>query len=331
MKLFLQLKALKEIIKNKTMKIIFMGTPDIGVKSLEYLIGKENIEVCAVVTQPDKPSGRGQKLTPPPVKTIAANNNIKTLQPKKIRQDEEVIDFLKSINPDFLVTFAFGQILSQEVLDIPKLGTINLHASLLPKYRGANPIQWPIINGDKETGITTMFTELSLDAGPILLTEKIKIDENMTAGELYEIISEKSPELIYQTLIKLKNKEITPVIQDEKKATLARKIKKEDGKISWNQTAWQIHNLVRGTQPWPMAFCEFRNNIIKVIETRIDKTDKNLHNNVGEIIEISKKGIKVSTKQGCLIINKIQPQGKKPMDAYSWTNGARVETGDMFS
>ncbi|MDD3149507.1 MAG: methionyl-tRNA formyltransferase [Candidatus Gastranaerophilales bacterium] len=312
-------------------KVIFLGTPEIAVKSLDYLLNQNDIEVQAVVTQPDKPAGRGHKLTSSPIKLLAQQNNIKFLQPSKIRNDEKVLEILKNLKPDIFITFAFGQILSQEVLDIPKYGTINLHASLLPNYRGANPIQWPIINGDKFTGISAMITVLELDAGPVLLTEKIDIAENMNSSELSDVISEKSPKLIYKSIIGLINGEIKPTPQDDSMATVARKIKKEDGKINWTKSSVEIHNLIRGTHPWPLAYCSFNDIIIKIIESRIDYEDEKTYNNIGEIVEISKIGLKVATGKGSLFVTKLQPQGKSVMDAKSWANGARIQIGNKFS
>ena len=181
--------------------IVYFGTPDIGLKSLEHFYNSEKFEVLAVVTQPDKPSGRGNKLTPSPIKIFATEHNLPLFQPKSIRKEPEIINALKSLKPDFFVTFAFGQILSQEVLDIPKYETINLHVSLLPKYRGANPIQRAIINGDTKTGICTMITELGLDCGDICMTDPIEITPNMNCVELFEICASHSPELLEKTLI----------------------------------------------------------------------------------------------------------------------------------
>jgi len=195
--------------------IIFFGTPDIGLKSLEYLHKSDKFNVLAVVTQPDKPSGRGQKLTPSPIKQFALENNLKIFQPKSIRKEPEIINALKELHPDFFVTFAFGQILSQEVLDIPKYETINLHVSLLPKYRGANPIQRAIINGDTETGICTMITELGLDCGDICLKEPIQITPNMNCVELFEICASHSPKLLEKTLIGLVDGSLEPIKQCE--------------------------------------------------------------------------------------------------------------------
>jgi methionyl-tRNA formyltransferase len=227
-------------------KIVFFGTPDIGLKSLDYLYNSKNIEVCAVVTQPDKPAGRGHKLQASPIKKYALEHNIPIYQPKSIRKEPEIINELKKYEPDFFVTFAFGQILSQEVLDVPKYETINLHASLLPKYRGANPIQRAIINGDKETGICTMITELGLDCGDICQKLVIPISETMNCEQLWNEIGEKSPKMIEQTLIVLKEKSIKPHKQCEEGVCMGNKLSKEEFLIDWSKTNTQLHNLVRG-------------------------------------------------------------------------------------
>ena len=222
------------------LNIVFFGTPDIGLKSLEYLHNSNQFNVLAVVTQPDKPSGRGQKLTPSPIKKFALENGIKVFQPKSIRKEPDVIEGLKNLKPDFFVTFAFGQILSQEVLDIPKYETINLHVSLLPKYRGANPIQRAIINGDTQTGICTMVTELGLDCGDICLTHPIDITPTMNCVELFEICAVESPILIEKTLIGIANGTLTPIKQCEDGVCFADKLQKEECKIDWNKSAQEI-------------------------------------------------------------------------------------------
>ena len=224
-------------------KIVFFGTPDIGLKSLEYLYNSDKIEVCAVVTQPDKPAGRGHKLQMSPIKKFAMEHNIPVFQPKSIRKEFDIQEKLKQLTPDFFVTFAFGQILSQEVLDIPKYETINLHASLLPKYRGANPIQRAIINGDKETGICTMITELGLDCGDICKKLVIPISDTMNCEQLWEEIAQKSPQMIEDTIISLKNGTLTPVKQCEDGICMANKLTKEECLIDWNKSNFQIHNL----------------------------------------------------------------------------------------
>ena len=302
--------------------LVFFGTPDIGLKSLEHFYNSDKFDVVAVVTQPDKPSGRGHKLTPSPIKQFALEHNIKVFQPKSIRKEPVIIEALKELKPDFFVTFAFGQILSQEVLDIPKYETINLHVSLLPKYRGANPIQRAIINGDKETGICTMITELGLDCGDICLKYPIEITKNMNCVELFEICAEKSPELLEKTLTGLKEGTIKPTCQCEDGVCFADKLKKEECKIDWTKSAEEIHNLVRGVYKCPGAFFEFRNKIIKVMET--EPLDENMEGRPGEFVRISKKGIDVKTGDGLLRLIKVKPEGKGEMFARDWANGIKV-------
>ena len=300
--------------------LVFFGTPDIGLKSLEYLYNSEKFEVLGVVTQPDKPSGRGQKLTPSPIKNFALEKNLPVFQPKSIRKEPEIIAALKNLKPDFFVTFAFGQILSQEVLDIPKYETINLHVSLLPKYRGANPIQRAIINGDSETGICTMITELGLDCGDICLKEPITITPNMNCIELFEICASHSPKLLEKTLIGIANGTLKPEKQCEDGVCFAEKLKKEECKIDWSKSAQEIHNLVRGVYKCPGAFFEYDNKIIKVMET-VPLNDNSI-NNAGEFVKISKLGIDVQTGSGILRLIKIKPEGKGEMNAFDWANGA---------
>ena len=260
-------------------KVIFMATPEISINALDALNKSEDFEVCAVVTQCDKPAGRGNKIQFSPVKKYAIENNIPVFQPKSIRKEPEIQAELKKFNPDYLLTFAFGQILSREVLDIPKIATINLHASLLPKYRGANPIQRCLINGDEETGICTMITEEGLDSGDVCLSEKIQITENMNFKELHDKISELAPDLIIKTLKGLLEKTITPQKQDESLVTFANKLTKEDELIKNDMTALQVHNLVRGI--YPCAYFIYNQKRIKVLKTLLE--DKNTkHSKFGE-------------------------------------------------
>ena len=311
------------------MKIIFLGTPQIAVPSLKYLIKKPDIEIKAVITQPDKPCGRGKCISASPVKQAALVNNIPIYQPVSIRKDAELIQTLKELEPDFFITFAFGQILSQEVLDIPKFGTINLHASLLPKYRGANPIQAPIINGDKFTGITTMLTEIGIDTGDIVLQKVIEITENMTSVELTEIISELSPELIYESIVGLYNRKIKPVPQKDEDATHAPKVTKDDGIIDWSKSSIQIHNKVRGLKPWPSTYTYINGTCIKITETRLC-SEEIKSENFGEIIGKTGNGINVITGERIIMVTKVQPACKKEMDALSWYNGSRIPKNVKF-
>ena len=303
--------------------IVYMATPDIAVKSLEELNKNDNINVIAVITQPDRPKGRGNKLTPPPVKIYAQENNIKVFQTEKISRDIELLKVLKDLSPDFFVTFAFGQILSQEVLDIPKFATVNLHASLLPKYRGANPIQRCIYNGDKKTGITTMLTVLELDAGDICETEEITISENMTDVELKEIICKKAPHLICTTLEGLYKGSLCPKKQNTEGITIAKKFMKEDGLINWNKSAKDIHNQVRSMVDFPCAYTFCNGKILKIIETRLLNKNEETKN-CAMVINVTKNGIEISTGEGCILVTKVKPESKGIMNAYDFANGAKI-------
>ncbi len=300
-------------------KIVFFGTPDIGLKSLEYLFNSDKIDVQAVVTQPDKPAGRGHKLQMSPIKKFALEHNLPVFQPKSIRKEPEIQEELKKLEPDFFVTFAFGQILSQEVLDIPKYETINLHASLLPKYRGANPIQRAIINGDKETGICTMITELGLDCGDICQKLVIPISDTMNCEELWEEIGQKSPQMIEETLLKLKSGELTPVKQCENGLCMANKLTKEECLINWNKSNVEIHNLVRGICRCPSAYFMFNGKIIKVIETMpIEGSGE-----IGKVTAHTKEGVDIACGKGLLRLIKVKPEGKGEMFAKDWYNGVK--------
>ena len=301
------------------LNIVFFGTPDIGLKSLEYLYNSDKFNVQAVVTNPDRPSGRGHKLTPSPIKVFALNHNIPVFQPKSIRKEPDIIESLKKLHPDFFVTFAFGQILSQEVLDIPKYETINLHVSLLPKYRGANPIQRAIINGETETGICTMVTELGLDTGAVCLTYPIEINQNMNCLELFDICSEKSPELLEKTLLGIADGTLIPQKQCENGVCYADKLQKEECKIDWNKSAKEIHNLVRGVYKCPGAYFEYKGKIIKVMQTEV--LEETSAGTSGEFINISKLGIDVQTGRENMRILRVKPEGKGEMPARDWANG----------
>ncbi len=298
-------------------KVVFFGTPDIGLKSLDYLNNSDKTDILAVVTQPDKPAGRGHKLQMSPIKKYALEHNIPVFQPKSIRKEPDIIDALKKLEPDFFVTFAFGQILSQEVLDIPKYETINLHASLLPKYRGANPIQRAIINGDKETGICTMITELGLDCGDICQKLVIPISDTMNCEQLWDEIGEKSPKMLEETLIELKNGTLHPQKQCENGVCMANKLTKEECQIDWKKSNTDIHNLVRGICRSPGAFFKYNDKIIKVIETKpIDGTGE-----IGQITSHSKEGVDIACANGLVRLIKVKPEGKGEMPARDWYNG----------
>lgn len=300
-------------------RVVFFGTPAIALKSLEYLYNSNKIEVVGVVTQPDKPAGRGHKLSMSVIKQFALEHNLPVFQPKSIRKEPEIQDALKALKPDFFVTFAFGQILSQEVLDIPQYETINLHASLLPKYRGANPIQRAIINGDKETGICTMITELGLDCGDVCMKHVIPISQTMNCEELFASISELSPELLEKTLTGLVDGSVKPVPQCEDGICMANKLTKEESQIDWAKNAEDIHNLVRGIYKFPSAHFMYNGKLVKVLQTKVIEGK----GEPGEFVEITKDGIKVACGKDCLLLMKIKPEGKGEMNARDWYNGLK--------
>lgn len=304
-------------------KIVFLGTPQIAVNSIMKLLNFSDIKISGVVTPNDKPSGRGKKLTPCPVKVCAQNNALTLFQTDSIRKDKELIEKIKELEPDYFITFAFGQILSQEVLDIPKKHTINLHASLLPKYRGANPIQRCIFNGDCETGITTMITRLELDAGPVCLQQKIPLTKEMTSLDLEKIISDESPFLLYRTIKGLEAGTIIPQEQDCGCVCFADKFNKDDAKIDWEETSEEIHNKVRAFANKPNAFIIHKNKNIKILETKCLEVCTDGKCQAGEIVRISKEGIEVRTKDGSILIKRVRPESKNEMNSLDWANGMK--------
>lgn len=309
------------------MKVVFLATPDITLNTFEFFINSADYEVLALVTQPARAQNRGKKIVERNITKLAKANNIEVFEPVKISKDIETIAKLKALKPDFFVTFAFGQILSQEVIDIPKFATINLHASLLPEYRGANPIAQAIIDGRTKTGITTMKTVLALDAGDICLSEEIEITPEMNVIELMEKISLLSPKLLDKTLKGLFDNSLKPIKQDETKATFTKKLTKEDKKINWDSDAYLLHNKIRGMYQINTNHTTFEGKIIKVLKTEVVETKTG---NPGEIIDILKDGIIVSTKLNALKLITIKPEGKGEMKASDWVNGSKAKKGDFF-
>ncbi|MCR5262114.1 MAG: methionyl-tRNA formyltransferase [Candidatus Gastranaerophilales bacterium] len=309
--------------------IVFLATPEIAVNSLAALAKDEEIDVRAVVTMPDRPAGRGCCLKEPPVKKCAKEYGLTVYQTPSVSKDAEIMGILKNLNPDFCVTFAFGQLLSQDFLDIPKFCTINLHASLLPKYRGANPIQQAVINGDSETGITTMKTVKKMDAGDICLTEKIKIGENSSVPKIVDEISQKAPALIIKTLKDIYNGKLVSVPQNEDEVTFAPKFTKEDGLIDFNLSAKEFHNKVRGLQPWPVAYLCRNGKNIQVLETQI--SDMPCDNaKQGEILCIGKDGMAVKCSDKAILIKTVKPESKGKLTACDFANGKRLKKGDVL-
>lgn len=312
------------------MRLIFMGTPDFSVPTLEKLIESEHEVVCCV-TQEDKARGRSGKLTPTPVKECALKNNIEVLTPIKIRNNVEFIEKLRTYNADAIIVIAFGQILPTEVLNMTKYGCINIHASLLPEYRGAAPIQWAVIDGLKETGITIMQMDEGLDTGDIINVKKIPIDKKETGGSLFDKLALLGPELLLDTLKLIEEGKVNAIKQDESKSSYAKKLDKKTGLIDFNQTSESIERLVRGLDPWPSAYTYFAGKMLKIWDCEcVDESDKqggfgsnssgDLYN-PGKLLIKGKDKLFVKTKDGFLSINELQLEGKKRMDTKSFLLG----------
>lgn len=310
------------------MKIIFLGTPEFAIPSLEKLLASKH-EILAVVTQLDKPAGRGNKLCASPVKEFAIKNKIKVLQYEKISRDG--LNELKSLQPDIMITAAYGQILSQAIIDIPKFGIINIHGSILPKYRGASPVQTAVLNGDEETGITIMQTEAGLDTGDILSVVKTKIDTNETAGELMDRLATLGSELLLETLDKIEDGTVTRAKQQHADATITKKINKDECIINWNKSAKQIKCLIHGANPDPIARTLLGDNQVKIYRARIVDIQTE-ETEAGTIIEPSsaKLGVFVKCGQGVLEIVDAQFPGGKVIPAKQLLGGRKFAVGMRF-
>ena len=308
------------------MRIIFLGTPEFSVPTLSALC-KSNHEIIAVVTQPDKSKNRGYELLPPPVKVVAKENGLNVLQYRKIREDG--INDLVHLKPDIMITCAYGQILSQEIIDIPKYGIVNLHASLLPKYRGSSPINWAIINGETTTGITLMKTEIGIDTGDMLGTVQCEIGENETAGELFEKISTLGGDLLLEFLDKIETGDVIATPQNHELATHCKMFKKSDGAIDFTKSAKDVHNHIRGMNPWPCGFFTYNDKIIKVFESRISEVES--EGEAGEVVvSDTKNGLVIKCGEGAVEILSLQFPNAKRTDAKSFLNGRSIEIGTKF-
>ena len=302
------------------MNIVFMGTPDLAVESLKELIKNHN--VLAVISQPDKPKGRGKKLVNTPVRQFALDNGIeKIYQPEKIK-DEEIIKQLESLNADLFVVVAYGQILSEKVLNIPKYGCINVHGSLLPKYRGAAPIQWSIINGEEKTGVTIMYMEKGLDSGDMILKEEIDIDKKETYKTLHDKMSIVGARALIKAIEFIETGKVDAKKQDHSQATYAPMITKEMGHINWDNTSKDIINLIRGINPMPMAYTIYKDEIFKVSEA---EEVLGYDGKIGEIVSIEKEGFVVKTKDTSVIIKEMQAKGGKRMKTSDYLRGHSIE------
>ena len=301
------------------MKILFMGTPDFAVPCLDILVSN-GFDVCGAVTQPDKPKGRGHKLTPPPVKEYAISKNIPVYQPQTLKDGEfeKVLDELK---PQLIAVVAYGKILPEYILDFPEYGCVNVHGSVLPKYRGAAPIQWAIINGDKTTGVTTQYMKMGVDTGDIIFTDETEILPDETYGELYTRLSQSGAKLLLKTVNAIKDGTAPRTEQDESEATHAPMLTKETGHINWTKSADEVLSLIRGTNPWPMSYAMYGDEMMKVFGV---KKGSGFDAPPGKIRIVNKK-LEISCGKDSVVVDKIQFKGGKRMTVASYLNGHDID------
>ena len=309
------------------MKVIYMGTPDFSVGALEAII-KAGHEVVLVVTQPDNPKGRGKATQASPVKECALSHGIEVFQPTKIRESENV-EYLRKFGADIFVVAAFGQILPKSILDMPKYGCVNIHASLLPKYRGAAPIQWAVINGDEVTGVTTMLMNEGIDTGDMIAKKQVRLAEDETGGSLFDRLADTGAELIVETMKMLEEgtAEFTP--QNSEEATHTSMISKELGSIEWSKPAAEIERLIRGLNPWPSAYTRLKGKTFKIWKAQVVEVSSS--DKPGTIIKIGKDELLVQTGEGALSLIEVQLEGKKRMDVASFLRGCQIEEGIVLT
>ena len=305
------------------MKILFLGTAEFACPSLEALLASP-YELLGVITQPDRPRGRGQKLVPSPVKSLALKANLPIYQPEKVREPS-FLKVLEPLRPDLMVVVAYGQILSAAVLSIPPSGCVNVHGSLLPKYRGAAPIVRAILGGESRTGITTMFMDPGMDTGPILLTEETEIAEEDTAGTLHDRLSQMGARLLLRTLESLEASALTPRPQDHSQATYAPKIEKEESRIDWKAPARQLFNLIRGFDPWPGAFTSWAGRVLKLFRPGFGENET--RESPGTIVQASKEGLRIATSHGRLLIREVQMENRPRMGVAEFLKGYPLRVG----
>jgi methionyl-tRNA formyltransferase len=305
-------------------RTIFMGTPDFACPTLQALIDCGE-QIVAVVTQPDRPKGRGQKLMPPPVKELAEKNAIPVYQPLKVRTPE-FVDIIRELKPDVIVVVAFGQILPKALLDIPPRGCINVHASLLPRYRGAAPLNWCLINSETETGVTTMMMDVGLDTGDMLLVRKTALDENEDIVSLHDRMATMGAELLAETLDRLAAGDLVPQPQNSADSCYAAMLKKDDGVINWHLDARSIHNLVRGLAVWPGACTIIGDQVLKIFRTRVGSGS----GTPGTVLQAAKGLLEVACQSGSLFLEELQLSGKKRLDSTSFLSGYPVAVGTLL-
>ncbi|MCC8065739.1 MAG: methionyl-tRNA formyltransferase [Clostridiales bacterium] len=315
------------MIKN----VVFMGTPDFAVGTLQALICSEKYQVQAVFSQPDKPKGRSRTLQMTPVKTVAVEAGIPVYQPVKIREPKW-LEVLEELRPDVIVVVAFGQIIPRTILDLPEYGCINVHASLLPKYRGAAPIQWAVINGERESGVTTMRMDAGLDTGDMILKATVPLAKDETGGSLFDKLSEVGAKLLLETLDALENGTAEFEKQPEESPTAyAAMLKKEDGCIDWTKDAHEIECLIRGLDPWPSAWTHFGGKLLKIWKAEVAESAKRIEAAPGTICRVTKNSLYVNTGDGVLSVLELQPEGKKRMPVDAFLRGYPVNEGESFT
>lgn len=310
------------------MKIVFMGTPDFAAETLEVLLKSSKHTVAAVVTQPDKPKGRGNMMQYSPVKELALSYQVPIYQPAKVRA-EEFVDILKELTPDVIIVVAFGQILSKKILEIPKYGCLNVHASLLPKYRGAAPIQWAIMDGEKETGVTIMKLDTGVDTGDMIKKAVVPIDAKETGESLLKKLSKLGGPMIEEVLEELEKGTAVFEKQQEAFSSHTRKLDKEIGRIDWNMSAEKIDCLIRGLNSWPSAYTTLNGKMLKIWEAEIVESEE-WDGEVGEIVKVEKDRFFVKTGQGVLAILEVQLEGKKRMRTDAFLRGYSIESGEKM-
>jgi methionyl-tRNA formyltransferase len=302
------------------MRIVFLGSGVFSIPSFEALLGRGHT-IAALVTQPDREKGRGRAVAPPPLKPLAEARGIPVLQPRRIR---EAVEPLKALSPEVQVVVAYGQILPRSVLDIPPRGTVNVHASLLPRYRGAAPIQWALVRGEEETGVTTMLLDEGLDTGPILLQEKTPIGPEETAGVLQDRLARLGAGVLLETLGRLESGTLAPTPQDPALATLAPPLRKEDGILRWDETAASLARRVRGLNPWPGAATRFEGRALKILRARAGAGSDAAP---GTVTGIEEEGIRVACREGTLLLLEVQPESRNAMRASDFARGVRLSPG----
>lgn len=311
------------------MKIVFMGTPDFAEKSLEAVYNAGH-EILAVVTNPDRPKGRGMKMVASPVKEFAVSKNLKIYQPEKVRKNVEFIEEIKKLEPDVICVVAYGKILPKEILEIPKLGCINVHGSLLPKYRGAAPIQWAVINGEKVTGVTTMYMDVGMDTGDMILKEKTEIAPDETTGELWDRLAKIGADLLVKTLEQIENK-TAPRIPQGEEFSMAPMLDKEMSKIDWeSKTAQEIKNLVRGLNPIMGTYAYLNGKKIKIWKVDVVKANSEDTKNGTVLKSDSKDGLYIKAKDGVIKVLEIQGENAKRMNIQDFLRGNQIEVGSIF-